>query len=241
MVYRARNAAWATAFLDRLPPGADVRLWALDRPAPALASLTVGEGPGDRFPLLNRALAAPRHPAAWVVLADDDVAVTRGSVAGLVDRCRGAAVDLAQPAHDRRSHVSHDLTRRRPALVAREVGYVEQGPLVVLSPRAQTRLLPLPEDVGMGWGIEYRWSAARRDGLRLAIVDAVAMRHLAPAATGYDIDAARAVGRRLRAEQGLTSVREIQRVTASWPVRRRRPPWARGPAVPGTEDARALG
>jgi hypothetical protein len=52
------------------------------------------------------------------------------------------------------------------------------------------------------------------------------------AATGCDIDAA-------RAEQGLASVREIQRVTASWPVRRRRPPWPAAPAPASARDAGA--
>ncbi len=67
MVYRARNAAWAAAFLDRLPRGADLRLWALDRAVPALADLTVGEGPGNRFPparTRDAAAAAPGPEAA---------------------------------------------------------------------------------------------------------------------------------------------------------------------------------
>ena len=40
-----------------------VRLWALDDPAPELARLTVGSGPGSRFQLLNR-LAGDRGTVA---------------------------------------------------------------------------------------------------------------------------------------------------------------------------------
>ena len=39
----------------------------------------------------------------------------------------------------------------------------------------------------MAWGVEVRWSsAARAAGLRLGIVDGVAVRHLSPRGSAYD-------------------------------------------------------
>ena len=216
LVYRARNAGTVAALLAGLPPGTDVRLWALDEAVPGLP--TAGVGPGLRFVLLNRLLAGAPDDGAWTVLADDDVRLVRGSLQQAAALCRAAGVDVGQPAHAWNSYVSHDHTRRRVLSLVREVWFVEQGPVVLLSPAARARVLPLPEDVGMGWGIEYRWSSLRRDGLRLGIVDAVALRHLAPAGAGYDQAEARAVGHRLRREQGYGSVTELLRTTGVWRV-----------------------
>jgi hypothetical protein len=57
----------------------------------------------------------------------------------------------------------------------------------VLSQRGRELVLPLPEDIGMSWGVEARWwQASRSGGARLGLVDAVAVRHLSPAAGAYD-------------------------------------------------------
>jgi hypothetical protein len=106
---------------------------------------------------------------------------------------------------------SWTFVRRRPLAFARETGFVEQGPLVVLSARAQEALLPFPEDQGMAWGIEAHWRAdARRHGLRQGIVDAVGVRHLGAVASQYDRrEQERALGRALRAA-GISDMREIQ-------------------------------
>ena len=62
----------------------------------------------------------------------------------------------------------------------------------------------------MAWGVEVRWWAqARRQGARLGIVDAVAVRHLVPAAGAYDRAAQED---RLQAElerEGLTSLEQL--------------------------------
>lgn len=226
MVYRARNASRVRTFLNALPPQVQVRLWALDAVAPELAAATAGSGPGTRFELLNRALAdLPADDGTWTVVVDDDVRFRIGDLALLVRAAHAAGLDVAQPAHVAGSHVSHEITERCALSVVREVWYVEQGPLVLFSPVASVRFLPLPEDVGMGWGIEYVWSAARADGLRLGIVDAVGIEHLSPPATEYDIEAARAGGHRLREAYGFASGRDLMMVTGVWRPWRTAPPW----------------
>jgi hypothetical protein len=231
LVYPARNADRVRALLPSLA-GADVRLWALDEPASSLTPWTRGCGPGTRFQLLNRLLPEPAGQD-WTVLCDDDVSFIRGDLSRLLDVAARAGFDVAQPAHGPGSHVSQPITRARRMSVAREVWYVEQGPLVAFSPGVAADVLPLREDVGMGWGIEYAWSSLRRRGRRLGIVDAVRIRHLDPPGTAYDVEVAREGGRRLRAEHGFASAEQIKRVVAVWRPWQRRPPWWREGGLPG--------
>lgn len=223
-VYRHRNAAWIADLLTGSSGSA--ALWALDEEHPSLAGETMGSGRGLRFALLNRLLASLTPPAhAWVVLADDDVRLTRGTLDDLVRIAADGAFDLSQPAHDRASFVNWGSTRHALGSTARLTRYVEQGPLVVIGPRARPRVLPLPEDLGMGWGIEAVW-AAQRD-LRLGIVDAVLARHLHPVSPGgYDVDEQWDQATRLLETIGHLQWSDLQTTLARWPSWRRGRPWA---------------
>ena len=213
-VYRRRNAETVSELLDELPRSAVVQLWALDEPDPGLADVTLGTGPGPRLTLLNRLLAALPAGDRWTVIADDDVRFVRGSAPRLAALAAAAGLDVAQPAHDRLSKVNHPATRVRPLRIARETRFVEAGPLVLLSPRARAALVPLPERLGMGWGVEATW-AARAD-LRLGIVDAVRMRHLERTAAGYDASAQRVQEEQELAAHGFAGWTELQRATSQW-------------------------
>src|SRR5687768_2661453 len=82
-IYRQRNGPHVERLLDgadQLMP--DVRLWALDQVASPLAPLTVGEGPGAKFDLLNRLIACKEVSAGHhLAVVDDDVAFVRGDLA----------------------------------------------------------------------------------------------------------------------------------------------------------------
>jgi hypothetical protein len=187
-VYRPRNAHVVRALLAQLPSQAQVALWCLQGDAPDdLAGVTVGSGPGSRSTLLNRLVAGLPERTDALVLADDDVRFAVGSLCSLVDAGRRLGLDVYQPGHLASSCASWDYVRRRRWTFARVGDFVEQGPLLVLSPLGREVVLPLPEDVGMSWGVEVRWwqRAAQLDA-RLGIVDAVAVRHLSPAAGDYD-------------------------------------------------------
>jgi hypothetical protein len=94
--------------------------------------------------------------------------------------------------------------------VLRRTTFVEQGPVLVLSARAQRALLPLPEDLGMGWGAEIRWAdAIAASGLRLAIIDALAIQHLM-AGEGYDRNEQRIQLSLILDEAGIPSVEHMQ-------------------------------
>jgi len=211
-VYRLRHAHRVVDLVQQLGPHVTVRLWSLDEPADSLATWTVGVGPGTRFQLLNRLIATIPEPLRrrGLIVSDDDYGFTVGGLAELVAAGPLLDLDVWQPAHGRTSFANFAFLRRRAGVVIRQTTFVEQGPVLVLSARAQGVLLPLPEDIGMGWGVEVRWAPlVAQHGLRLGIVDALAIRHLPPTG-GYDRDVEAAQLRALLDEAGLEAVEDLQ-------------------------------
>jgi hypothetical protein len=227
-VYRTRNAPVVRALLAQLPGSAQVRLWCLDGAAPAdLAQATVGSGAGNRPVLLNRLVAALSGTPDALVLADDDVRFCIGDLPRLVEAGGWLGLDVYAPAHLASSHASWDFVRRRRWTFGRVTDFVEQGPLLVLSPRGRDVVLPLPEDIGMSWGVEVRWCLRARElGARLGLVDAVAVRHLSPAAGAYDRSEQEQTLQAELGRAGLASLEELHVVHERVDVRhalRRRP------------------
>lgn len=225
-VYRHRNAAQVSTLLKGLPTGWTAGLWALDQVALELDRVTVGVGPGARLQLLNRALvrSAPA-PERWLVVADDDVRFRRGSPIDLVAGAAATRSDLCQPAHTWNSHASFDYVRNQRLTVVRRGGFVEQGPVVVLSPRARTALTPFPEHLGMGWGIELLWHERQREGLVLAVVDAVTVHHLVPLGGDYDHAQQRGQSEAMLLAAGFEDWTPLQRDRERWRVLGRAPAW----------------
>lgn len=223
-VYRRANAANLQRLLSTSPSPA--ALWALDEPAPALSAATIGQGPGTRFANLNRALAAcPPGPEDWVVLCDDDFAFDRGRLDQAMALAAAAGLDLAQPSHSPRSYLNWSVERHRLASRVRLTRFAEQGPLLILSPHARERVLPLPEDMGMGWGIEARWAADR--SLRIGILNAVMIRHLHPVAWDGNYDITAEIGRanELMVRSSWSSWEEMQKDLGRWWWWEAVPPW----------------
>ncbi len=135
-VYRRRNAARVTNLMACVPQ-AMVHLWALDEIDEQLASITVGTGPGTRIELLNRlcANASGEGSDRWLLITDDDIKMPRGQLRLFIRIAQIAALDVSQPAHLARSYHSWKINGQRLSSVARTTRYIEQGPLVLLSPR----------------------------------------------------------------------------------------------------------
>ncbi len=223
-VYRQHNGSRLHDFLAGGGTSGDVLLWALDAPHDALADRTLGTGPGTRFTLLNR-LVAQLGPAPdrWLVVADDDVVFTHGTPDEAVALAALAALDVSQPSHVRGSHLNWDVSRHRIGSRARLVRYVDQGPLLILSPLGQRRVLPFPESLGMGWGVEVLWAA--EGDMRMGVLDGVRINHLIAAGGHYNVDEQWEQAERLREAHGWPSWADLQRETARWRSRSPLPPW----------------
>jgi hypothetical protein len=184
-----------------------IRLWDLDG-ADAFGDVTVGSGKGTKFELLNRLL--PEHLPAAVIVADDDV-MLHAPLDVLVGAARTAGLDLAQPAHSRGSHSTYRFLRARSWLRSRETNFVEIGPLFVVVGYYDS-FLPFPDNIGMGWGLEFTWAAeARSGGARMGVLDWITMDHLKPHATSYPLEDEVSRLRGRLAEVGVGSVEEYQR------------------------------
>lgn len=187
MVYRSENVPVLDAFLRQCPANTDVRLWSLDQRAP-LPDVSVGSGPGLKFDLVNRLLSsAPIAEDAWVVVADDDVLFSRGSLAGFLRECQRAGLDIAQPGHSAGSHFTHRVTVARPWARVTMTRFVEIGPIFAVAPARRAEFVPFP-DVGMGYGLELQWARSTARGTRLGVVDRCRVMHLAPVGRSYSMD-----------------------------------------------------
>lgn len=225
-VYRARNAHHVVELL-RSPVALGWRAawWALDELVDSLAAHTVGVGPGEKLPLLQKAIGLSARDAGALVLADDDVVFRRGDLAELLELARRAGLGICQPAHVETSHVGHGFTRVRPRSRARLTTFVESGPLVAIDDAWVDRVLPLPVERRMGWGIELEWTDLRAEGCLLGIVDAVTIEHLGKVAADYDDAPERTRIAEDFAARGIAGWDEVQHELAVWRPWQRRPPW----------------
>ncbi|MGI8557451.1 MAG: glycosyltransferase family 2 protein [Solirubrobacteraceae bacterium] len=146
--------------------------------------------PGElgKFENLNAMLGERGELAAWdwLLVLDDDVELPRGFLDRFLVLAERFELQLAQPAHRRRSHAAWRLTRRRAASLARQTRFVEIGPVTALHRSTWPALLPFPP-LRMGWGLDAHWSAlAAQHQWQIGIVDATPIAHLrAPAADAY--------------------------------------------------------
>jgi hypothetical protein len=169
------------------------------------------EGLG-KFENLNLLLA--EHPPAghdWLIAIDDDIALPANFLDRFLLLAERFSLDMAQPAHRRRSHAAWAVTRRSTGSALRETRFVEIGPLTALGPRTWPVLLPFPP-LRMGWGLDLHWAAlARERGWRLGVLDAVPIAHLAaPPADAYRREQALAEARAFLAQRPYLTATEAQ-------------------------------
>jgi hypothetical protein len=174
---------------------------------------TIAMGDAGKFEHLNALLR--EHPAAghdWLLIVDDDVVVAPRFLDRFLFCAEDAGLQLAQPAHRRHSHAAWAATRRLPGGAVRESRFVEIGPLTAFAAPVFDTLLPFPQDLRMGWGLDVHWGAvALQRGWRAGIVDATPMLHTAPVGGGYDRAAAVAEAERFLAERPY-----VTRAQARW-------------------------
>ena len=146
---------------------------------------TVGEGPGEKLPLLNRVLEQHGPVDGPVLLSDDDIEFVRGDVVELVALSERAGLGLAQPAHvaGLRGQPRHHA--RPPTLAVRLTTFVESGPLVVVAPgavRAGDLPFPMARD-GLGARARLDRSRASRSASSTPSASDISARSPAPTTT----------------------------------------------------------
>jgi hypothetical protein len=134
----------------------------------------------------------------WTIVMDDDVALPRDFLDTFLACAEAGGLRLAQPAHRRHSHAAWEVTRRRHGDDWRETTFVEIGPITAFDATAAAELLPFPQGLKMGWGLDAHWSAvAQNHGWTIGVVDATPIGHtIRPAADGYPRETAAAEARR---------------------------------------------
>jgi len=214
----ASEMARAVSAMRRSRHWVRVALGATAAADPSLAEETLAEGlTGGKYANLNRLLALTGlEDAAWVVILDDDVRLPKRFCDRLIAVAERAGLQLAQPALSWRSDAAWQVVRRRPCLL-RITRFVEIGPVTLMSRKAIDALSPFPEE-GMGWGLELYWGAlAQQRGWRLAVIDALAIRHVArPTASGYDPAAAMAAAHHFLDTHEHLSRAEAEAVVEQW-------------------------
>ncbi|MGH7369196.1 MAG: hypothetical protein ACREK9_22600 [Candidatus Rokuibacteriota bacterium] len=230
-IYRTRYASQVSRLVtDARGLGLEVVLWGLDAVIPSLSRLTIGTGPGARLALLNRLYKAlPPSASGQIVVSDDDVEFVRGGLQELLCVAHESDFGLAQPVHAPGSHVNQGITRARPLTLARLTTFVDVGPVLVISRELRSRVLPFPEEFGMGWGLSLLWTDLSRSGCRLGQVDAVSVRHLAPAGREYEIGPEAERLRAMMKARNIESLESLRRTLAAWRVWQTKPPWAHAP------------
>lgn len=231
-IYRYKNGRLLAQILEEVKAQKwRAKLWALDEVHPSLRAYSVGAGTGLKFPLLNGLIDGESlSEFDWVVVADDDILLERGSMADFLAIASRAGMAIAQPSHSSSSFSNYAITQCHASAIARLTTFVEIGPMFAIGSGWFDRLLPFPEGTGMGWGLDIAWSDLTAKGARLGIIDWVTVRHLHPMGKNYDnTPEQRRYDEALRA-RGLDSYHEIQKTLAVWRPWQLRVPWHQ-PAV----------
>ena len=197
-IYReSGQLARAVDELRRSHHRVEVRLGAMGEPRPPLEDDTALSGlQRGKFQNVNDLLAgSPEYD--WLLVIDDDVELPDGFLDVLLATCRAYDFALAQPAQTRYSNANWPVTRRRSLSVARTTEFVEIGPVTAIRADAAALLLPFPETLRWGWGLDFHWAhVMRSSGMTMGVVDIAAVKHTSrQVASTYSWDAAQEEGR----------------------------------------------
>lgn len=148
---------------------------------------------GQKWPaVFELAESGELPPFDFVWCVDDDIDCDWSTVNRLFELVARHGLDLAQPALGEGSYVAHAVTRRRPDCLLRYTSFVEVMAPVFSRAAFETCAPPMPF-AKSGWGLDFVWPKLLgypRD--RIAILDAVPVRHTRPVGSRYALHAAAA-------------------------------------------------
>jgi hypothetical protein len=139
---------------------------------------SVGENKFDAFDdFYEKVIAASTYDHVLVV--DDDIDFSPGDISRLFRLCVDHELFLAQPSLSWGTHANHDVTLHNPACIVRRTRFIE-----VMAPcfsrAALERLRPTFRLNRSTWGLDYAWASLLAGEHRIAVVDAVQVRHTKP-------------------------------------------------------------
>lgn len=150
-----------------------------------------------------------RYDMIWA--PDDDIAADTYQVNRLFQIAKQYRLQIAQPAIGA-GDVSYQALRHHPGYLLRYTQFVEMM-CPLFSGEALARVLPLFNENVSGWGLDWVWSSLFA-GDEVAVVDAVAIDHTRPLASG-------SVYQRFAA-LGINSDTEYDALLAKYNLRNRR-------------------
>lgn len=170
-------------------------------PDPRLERETIATNlKGLLFENLNRLLALQDDAPTpdWTIVHGSDAGFPWRWLDRFIAVCEAFDFAIAAPANTRQSYASYELTRRSCRWLVRETGFVESGPVFAFRRDAAEELLPFPEDIGQGWGLDFHWPhVAAQHGWRMGIVDVTPIKHVdRPPGASYSAQRAAQAGQR---------------------------------------------
>lgn len=226
-VYRERNASNVLAMIQQLPNLTELRLHALDHVSEKLAPWTIASGPGARMDLLRALLEFQQiSPDSWLAIFDDDTHFVAPGQTKFFDYVVAGGFQIAQPSIHTGNPTSHGSRHTHPLSTAREVGFVEVGPMVAFSPRAVKSVSIFPAFSKMGWGADVIWAQESKNlGLRMGVVDAAPVRHLGPIGVAYNALVEERILESALRDGDISWSQFMSSHYATWRPWKRRPPW----------------
>ena len=177
---------------------------------------------GQKWPAMHQLLASGELPAfelVWCV--DDDIACRWSDINRLFDTVADYGLDLAQPALDADSYVSHAITMAKPGRVLRYTSFVEVM-CPVFSRAAFERCAPPMAEALLGWGLDFVWASLLGNPTdRIGVIDSVPVRHTRPVGRHYRMDDAYAEMRAMMERYGAA---RLMTAYGAPPVRQPRRP-----------------
>jgi hypothetical protein len=142
-----------------------------------------------KFLLVNQ-LTQDADRFDWILLVDDDVELPPGFLDNFIRLAERYDFALCQPARTPDSYIDHKIVMQMPGVLARHTRFVEIGPVTAIRRDAAPLILPVAEESGMGWGLDFVWPVImEKAGMRLGIVDATPIAHrMRRQVTGYNYD-----------------------------------------------------
>lgn len=119
-----------------------------------------------------------------ICLSEDDLYCDAKTVHEMFRIFHENTLWLAQPSLTTDSYYSHEITLAKPGLTLRYTNFVEiMTP--IFSRQALLQCLPTFNKTQSGWGIEHAWTRILGHPTdKIAIIDAVSIRHTRPLGTG---------------------------------------------------------